>query len=147
VSARAQTRAECSSGEELGLLEYGDIPDTDRQDPEFHRTQGFEVSRDGCRVPLPWEAEGKNFGLGSGAKPHLPQADWFQRYSIEAEDTDPEGTLNMYRQALHLRKQLQTTEELDLRLRRREWSTSDDLMDGTSCLTPIKHLSAYRPAR
>ncbi|MCU1522963.1 MAG: alpha-amylase, partial [Arthrobacter sp.] len=45
-------------GEELGLQEVGEIPDSERQDPTFFRNKGVEVGRDGCRVPLPWAVEG-----------------------------------------------------------------------------------------
>ena len=41
-------------GEELGLPEVLDLPDSVRQDPTFFRTGGEERGRDGCRVPLPW---------------------------------------------------------------------------------------------
>ncbi|KAK8861758.1 hypothetical protein IAR55_002581 [Kwoniella newhampshirensis] len=100
-------------GEELGLPEVVDIPDNERQDPTFFRTAGREIGRDGCRVPLPWEASSKNFGYGSGALPHLPQPDWFEDYAVDVEDKDGKSTLNLYRQALRLRKQLQTKEELE----------------------------------
>jgi alpha-glucosidase len=43
-------------GEELGLPEAVDIPDEYRQDPTFFRTAGEQYGRDGCRVPIPWEA-------------------------------------------------------------------------------------------
>jgi alpha-glucosidase len=58
-------------------------------------------------------SRGEDFGFGSGAEPYLPQPGWFKRYTIDAEHTDPESTLNTYRQALQLRKPLQTTEELE----------------------------------
>ena len=41
-------------GEELGLEEYLDMPAEAREDPLFIRTNGQEIGRDGCRVPLPW---------------------------------------------------------------------------------------------
>ncbi len=47
-------------GEELGLPEVLDIPDGRREDPIFIRTQGREIGRDGCRVPLPWTASSAN---------------------------------------------------------------------------------------
>src|SRR5690606_9729027 len=43
-------------GEELGLPEVIDLPDEARQDPSFIRTNGEMYGRDGCRVPIPWEA-------------------------------------------------------------------------------------------
>ncbi|KAL7420666.1 alpha-glucosidase maltase [Cryptotrichosporon argae] len=96
-------------GEELGLAEVADIPPSERQDPTFFRTNGAEVGRDGCRVPLPW-AEGDNFGFGGMA--HLPQPEWFGKFAVSKEDREADSTLNLYRKALALRRELQTAEEL-----------------------------------
>ncbi|MDQ0573791.1 glycoside hydrolase family 13 protein [Agromyces albus] len=98
-------------GEELGLPEVAEIPDHDRQDPTFFRNAGVEVGRDGCRVPLPWTKSGSSFGFGDGSA-HLPQPVWFGDFSVEAEDADPGSTLNLYRRALWLRRDLQDSEEL-----------------------------------
>ena len=98
-------------GEELGLPEVAEIPDHDRQDPTFFRNSGVEVGRDGCRVPLPWTKAGSSFGFGDGSA-HLPQPLWFGEFSVEAEDADPASTLNLYRRALWLRRDLQDSEEL-----------------------------------
>ncbi|GAB4095987.1 glycoside hydrolase family 13 protein [Brachybacterium horti] len=103
-------------GEELGLHEVAEIPDADRQDPAFFRTtpenRGFDgVGRDGCRVPLPWTREGSSFGFGEGGA-HLPQPAWFGSSSVQAEDGVPGSTLELYREALRLRRELQGAEEL-----------------------------------
>ncbi|MCU1526526.1 MAG: alpha-amylase, partial [Frondihabitans sp.] len=92
-------------GEELGLQEVADIPDGDRQDPAFFRSPGVDVGRDGCRVPLPWTASGPSFGFGD-ARPHLPQPASFGAVSVEAEEPDPQSTLNLYRNALEIRSRL-----------------------------------------
>lgn len=102
-------------GEELGLHEVGDIADADRQDPTFFRSPGFDVGRDGCRVPLPWVADAPGYGFGAGedAKPpHFPQPDWFAEHAVDVEDADPSSTLNLYRRALELRRRLLAEEEL-----------------------------------
>jgi alpha-glucosidase len=99
-------------GEELGLQEVGDIPDAERQDPSFFRNKGVEIGRDGCRVPLPWTAEGTSFGFGAG-EAHLPQPEWFSRYAVDAQDGVEGSTLELYRKALKLRRELQTAEELE----------------------------------
>jgi alpha-glucosidase len=99
-------------GEELGLQEVGDIPDAERQDPSFFRNKGVEIGRDGCRVPLPWAAEGTSFGFGAG-EAHLPQPEWFSRYAVDAQDGVEGSTLELYRKALKLRRELQTAEELE----------------------------------
>jgi len=92
------------------------MPEESRQDPTFWRTKGTpdaEIGRDGCRVPLPWTKEGKNFGFGSGKPAHLPQPEWMGQYAVEALDKPEDSTLNLYRKALNLRRKLQTKEELE----------------------------------
>lgn len=98
-------------GEELGLHEVGDIADADRQDPTFFRSPGVDIGRDGCRVPLPWVADAQGYGFGSET-PHFPQPTWFADHAVDVEDRDPHSTLNLYRQALSLRKRLLTEERL-----------------------------------
>ncbi|WP_159802755.1 glycoside hydrolase family 13 protein [Arthrobacter zhaoguopingii] len=99
-------------GEELGLHEVADIADEARQDPTFFRNPGVEVGRDGCRVPLPWTAEGPSFGFG-GQTAHLPQPAWFSDSAVEVQEEGGDSTLNLYRSALALRRELQTSEQLD----------------------------------
>jgi alpha-glucosidase len=94
-------------GEELGLPEVEDLPDHEREDPIQVRSGGADPGRDGCRVPLPWEAHGPTYGFGpdGGADPWLPQpADW-AGLSVAAQDGDPDSTLNLYRAALRLRRE------------------------------------------
>jgi alpha-glucosidase len=105
-------------GEELGLYEVGDLPAEARQDPAYHRSVGqpewsFDgLGRDGCRVPLPWKRTGSSFGFGDDGA-HLPQPSWFGPLSVEAQEHDPASTLRLYREALRLRRELQTVEELE----------------------------------
>lgn len=100
-------------GEELGLHEVAALPDSDRQDPTYFRSDGADLGRDGCRVPLPWTSSPESaFGFGDGGA-HLAQPDWFARYSVEAEDGDPQSFLELYRRALALRRTLQAEEDLE----------------------------------
>jgi alpha-glucosidase len=99
-------------GEELGLGEVGDIPAKLLQDPAFFRSHGVEKGRDGCRVPLPWTADGPSFGFGTGAA-HLPQPAWFGPLNVETQDRDPASTLMLYRQALSWRRKLQAGESME----------------------------------
>lgn len=100
-------------GEELGLHEVAEIRPEDRQDPAFFRGAEFDgLGRDGCRVPLPWTADGVSFGFGS-APAHLPQPDWFAAHAVDAQASDPASTLSLYREALRLRHPLQTGETLE----------------------------------
>ncbi|WP_144790562.1 glycoside hydrolase family 13 protein [Kocuria palustris] len=104
-------------GEELGLHEVVEIPDDQRQDPSFFRNPGADRGRDGCRVPLPWDAHEPH--LGFGGPPHLPQPEWFARRAAAQEAQDPESFLSLYRRALSLRRRLQGDEVL-------EWGDRDD---------------------
>jgi alpha-glucosidase len=99
-------------GEELGLHEVPDIPFELIQDPVYARTAGAEKGRDGCRVPLPWTAEGPSFGFGSGPA-HLPQPPWFGPLSVQAQEQDPASTLRLYRDALRWRHKLQASETME----------------------------------
>jgi alpha-glucosidase len=92
-------------GEELGLPQVDDIPEAMLADPVWERSGHTRRGRDGCRVPLPWTRSGLSFGFGS-APPWLPQpADWSE-LSVEAEDADRSSMLWLYRDALHLRREL-----------------------------------------
>ena len=59
-------------GEELGLPDSTDMPHEFRQDPAFRRTNGEEIGRDGCRVPMPWAKDAPSFGFGPTESAWLP---------------------------------------------------------------------------
>ncbi|NKX55779.1 glycoside hydrolase family 13 protein [Arthrobacter mobilis] len=99
-------------GEELGLFEVADLPSGVLQDPIWRRTGNREKGRDGCRVPLPWNAGLPFFGFGD-AVPHLPQPEWFADHAADRQHGDPASTLELYRAALRLRRELQTGEKLE----------------------------------
>ncbi|WP_432572076.1 glycoside hydrolase family 13 protein [Kineococcus sp. SYSU DK005] len=98
-------------GEELGLPEVADLPAAALQDPTWLRSGGTRKGRDGCRVPLPWSAQGPSFGFGAGPA-HLPQPSWYGPLAVEAQEDDPASTLAFYRRALAERRRLQGPEEL-----------------------------------
>ena len=114
-------------GEELGLFEVEDLKEQDLQDPTWFRNvvkkmrkekpSGLalihtEKGRDGCRVPLPWAPVGDSFEFSKSGKSHLPQPKWFKDFSVKIQSGIKGTTLEMYREALALRKVLQTEEEL-----------------------------------
>ena len=90
-------------GEELGLPEHTTLEARYRQDPAFFRTNGSEIGRDGCRVPLPWQADAPSFGFGPGEKSWLPQPENFARYAVDRQEGVYGSTLELYRQLLQLR--------------------------------------------
>jgi len=92
-------------GEELGLPQVNDIPESMLADPVWERSGHTRRGRDGCRVPIPWTTGGPSLGFGDAA-PWLPQpADW-SKLSVEAEEADDDSMLHHYRKALHLRRVL-----------------------------------------
>ncbi|MEU3447795.1 glycoside hydrolase family 13 protein [Streptomyces thermolilacinus] len=91
-------------GEELGLPEVTDLPDEVRQDPAFHRGEGQDGLRDGCRVPIPWTRGGPSYGFGPGGS-WLPQPERWGALSVEAQTGDPASTLELYRAALAVRRE------------------------------------------
>lgn len=126
-------------GEELGLPEVATIPWDELEDPTAFNTERSSTSkgRDGCRVPLPWVASDVeatrataldefvsrgSLGFSPNSKadgtaperPHLPQPSWFAQYAVDVESPDEASTLNFYRQALALRRELrQEVDSLD----------------------------------
>jgi alpha-glucosidase len=112
-------------GEELGLPEVVDLPDSARQDPTFHRTLGASYGRDGCRVPIPWEAGSAGAGFGprspdGEAASWLPQPHTWPDYARDAQRGIPGSTLEFYREALAARR------EYALASNELEWLPSTD---------------------
>jgi alpha-glucosidase len=98
-------------GEELGLPEHTTLEPQYRQDPTFARTNGERVGRDGCRVPLPWESGiGAANGFNTTGKSWLPQPEIYAQYSRDQQDGVEGSTLELYKQALQLRKELKLGE-------------------------------------
>ncbi|WP_194784961.1 glycoside hydrolase family 13 protein [Actinomyces haliotis] len=95
-------------GDELGLPEVPDIPEDRLQDPIAFRNRAVEKGRDGCRVPLPWTAQGSSHGFGpdGATEPHLPQPTGWGEYAVDVEAADPDSTLSLYREGLRLRREL-----------------------------------------
>tara|TARA_R110000868_G_scaffold122280_1_gene324053 strand:+ start:63 stop:575 length:513 start_codon:yes stop_codon:yes gene_type:complete len=91
-------------GEELGLPEVIDLPDDAREDPTWFRTNGERYGRDGCRVPIPWEANSPSFGFGPTAASWLPQPSDWAPFARDSQRGVEGSTLTMYRLALALRR-------------------------------------------
>lgn len=87
------------NGDELGLPD-ADLPDDARRDAVWRHA---EDSRDGCRVPQPWEADLPAYGFTTGT-PWLPVPDSYAALSAAAQLEDTGSTLSVYRRALELRR-------------------------------------------
>jgi alpha-glucosidase len=92
-------------GEELGLPEVADLPDDARQDPTWFRTGGERYGRDGCRVPIPWEATAPAYGFSPNGASWLPQPPVWAELARDVQESDPASTLAMYRELLALRRE------------------------------------------
>ena len=93
-------------GEELGLPEHTTLEGKYRQDPTYFRTKGQRVGRDGCRVPIPWEADKPAFGFNSTGEAWLPQPDLYKSYSRDQQSGVEGSTLELYKALLKHRKSL-----------------------------------------
>jgi alpha-glucosidase len=90
-------------GEELGLPEAIDIPDDRRDDPTFFRTNGERYGRDGCRVPIPWEAGKPAYGFNDSGASWLPQPAVFGELARDQQQGVESSTLELYLRLLRLR--------------------------------------------
>ena len=91
-------------GEELGLPEVIHLPDDARQDPTWFRTNRERYGRDGCRVPIPWEAGAPAYGFNATGAAWLPQPDDWDGYARDSQVGVEGSTLELYREALRLRR-------------------------------------------
>jgi alpha-glucosidase len=89
-------------GEELGLPDTPIGPDEVR-DPWEVNVPARGLGRDPARTPMPWNGEN---GAGfTTSTPWLPIGPAAAKLNVEAEDRDPDSSLNLYRHLIHLRAQ------------------------------------------
>ncbi|MFG2168512.1 glycoside hydrolase family 13 protein [Micromonospora chersina] len=92
-------------GEELGLPEHTTLPDEARQDPTWERSLHTQRGRDGCRVPIPWEADAPSYGFGPTDASWLPQPPMWAEYALDRQRGVDGSTYELYRTALRLRRE------------------------------------------
>ena len=110
-------------GEELGLPEHTTLPPEVRQDPTFIRTEGKELGRDGCRIPMPWHRDAPALGFSPTGRTWLPQPEVYADLAVDQQDGVAGSTLELYRRALRLRRRL------GLGAGTFAWRTVDDAAD------------------
>ncbi|GAB3585631.1 glycoside hydrolase family 13 protein [Calidifontibacter terrae] len=93
-------------GEELGLPDHLAMPNDQRQDPAFFRTKGKEKGRDGCRVPMAWEADAPALGFNTTGESWLPQPSSYRDLAVDQQVGVKGSTLELYRTLLGLRREL-----------------------------------------
>ena len=89
-------------GEELGLPQT-DMLFEELTDPPGIRFWPEYKGRDGCRTPIPWNADEPEAGFTTG-KPWLPIKQPQAVLNVAGEEADPESMLNFYRRVLTWRK-------------------------------------------
>jgi alpha-glucosidase len=91
-------------GDELGLPE-AEIAFEDLQDPYGITMWPEYTGRDGCRTPMPWQADAPDLGFGSGAaRPWLPVCDAHRPLAVDRQADDAASLLAFYRGLLHWRR-------------------------------------------
>jgi alpha-glucosidase len=99
-------------GEELGLPE-ADVPFEHLQDPYGIAFWPTFKGRDGCRTPMPWNAE-PNANFSQGA-PWLPVPDAHRERSVAKQEGDPGSVLHATRHFLRWRRIQPALVEGDIR--------------------------------
>jgi alpha-glucosidase len=90
-------------GEELGLPE-GEVPFERLRDPVGLAFWPELKGRDGCRTPMPWEADAPQFGFGS-AEPWLPVQPAHAALAVDRQEDDPTALLHHVRRLLCWRRE------------------------------------------
>ncbi|WP_109474457.1 alpha-amylase family glycosyl hydrolase [Ornithinimicrobium cavernae] len=93
-------------GEELGLPDHTALPDHVRQDPTWERSGHAERGRDGCRVPMPWEAGRPSYGFGPSGQTWLPQPEIYGALAVDRQVGVDGSSLELYRTLLAARREL-----------------------------------------
>ncbi len=89
-------------GEELGLPEV-DLARHELRDPVGDLYYPAAKGRDGCRTPMPWDAEAPQLGFTTGT-PWLPLGAAHKPLAVSRQDRDKDSTLNFARAFLKQRK-------------------------------------------
>ena len=93
-------------GEELGLPE-AEVPFERLQDPYGIEFWPEFKGRDGCRTPMPWQADASEVGfsdLQDGADTWLPIEDKHRALAVDQQEAEPTALLNHYRRLTGLRR-------------------------------------------
>lgn len=91
-------------GQELGLPNVDDLPESALQDPIWERSGHTVRGRDGCRIPLPWSGDRPPYGFSSTPDTWLPMPEDWAALTVEAEAANAGSMLALYRAALRLRR-------------------------------------------
>ena len=89
-------------GEELGLPQ-SEIPFEQMQDPFGIANWPLSPGRDGCRTPMPWQAEAPNAGFSTGT-PWLPVDPAHVPLAVDRQQSETRSMLHTTRRLIALRR-------------------------------------------
>ncbi len=89
-------------GEELGLPQ-SEIPFEQMQDPFGIANWPLSPGRDGCRTPMPWQAEAPNAGFSTGT-PWLPVDPAHAPLAVDRQQSETRSMLHTTRRLIALRR-------------------------------------------
>jgi alpha-glucosidase len=90
-------------GEELGLPQV-DLRRDQLKDPVGDLYYPLHKGRDGCRTPMPWDADQPNLGFSAGT-PWLPLGEVHRALAVSRQTAQKESSLNWTKRVLAARKQ------------------------------------------
>lgn len=90
-------------GEELGLPE-AELRYEDLQDPYGITMWPEFKGRDGCRTPMPWQADAPHAGFTTGGHPWLPVAEPHHALSVDRQTGAADSMLSFFTRLLHWRR-------------------------------------------
>jgi alpha-glucosidase len=90
-------------GEELGLPE-AELRRDQLKDPVGDLYYPLSRGRDGCRTPMPWDADAPNYGFSTGT-PWLPPYPSHRELAVSAQEADVYSTLSYARRFIAEREQ------------------------------------------
>jgi alpha-glucosidase len=99
-------------GEELGLPQ-SEIPFEQMQDPFGIANWPLSPGRDGCRTPMPWQAEAPNAGFSTGT-PWLPMDPAHVPLAVDRQQAETRSMLHTTRRLIALRRQHPVLRDGDL---------------------------------
>ena len=95
-------------GQEIGMVDYENIPSEKLRDRVTIAHEGESASRDGARTPMQWnDSVHAGFSFGKDVEPWLPVNDNYQEVNVATEFADQDSILNFYKALIRLRKKSQ----------------------------------------
>ena len=82
-------------GEELGLTET-QVSIEKMKDPYGIYFYPYFAGRDGCRTPMPWEPDKKNFGFSESDEPWLAIDETYKSLAVSEQESNPISLLNFF---------------------------------------------------